>query len=131
VLAGSAVTPSERAELERAVRNAETASTNLHFSVYLGPVEGSPRAAAERLHAALDAPDSSVLVFCDPEHRALEIVTGAVARRSLSDQVCSLAAASMESSFAADDIVGGLVVGIQQLGEAARAPRTLHTRHVS
>jgi uncharacterized membrane protein YgcG len=131
VLAGKAIAPSEQARLERAVRNAEAASKNLSFAVYLGPVEGSPRVAAERFHAALGSPETSVLVLCDPEQRALEIVTGAQARRTLTDAECALAAASMESSFAAGDIIGGLVVGIQQLGEAARAPRTLHTRRVS
>jgi hypothetical protein len=33
----------------------------------------------------------------------------------------------MQTSFVVGDIVGGLVAGIQQLGDAARHPRTLHT----
>ena len=37
----------------------------------------------------------------------------------------------MTSSFLAGDMVGGLVRGIQQLGEAAHHPQTLHTRHIS
>jgi hypothetical protein len=125
------VTPTEQARLEKAVRNAEEVSGQLRFSLYLGPADGPPRAVAERLHAALEAPEISVLVLCDPEQRALEIVTGTIARRSLTDADCGLAAASMESNFAGGDIVGGLVIGVQQLGEAARAPRTLHTRHIS
>ena len=32
----------------------------------------------------------------------------------------------MTSSFLAGDLVGGLVRGIQQLGEAAHHPQTLH-----
>ena len=68
-----------------------------------------------------------MLVLCDPERRELEIVTGTLARRTLTDAECALAAASMEASFAGGDIIGGLVLGIQQLGEAARAPRTLHS----
>jgi hypothetical protein len=44
----------------------------------------------------------------------------------LSDLECRLAAAAMQTSFAGGDIVGGLAAGVQQLGEAARQPRTLH-----
>lgn len=125
MLAGD-VTPSDQARLERAIRNADQASQELTFSLYLGATDGPPRAVAEALHAELTSPETSVLVLCDPEKRALEIVTGTLARRILTDAECALAAASMESSFAGGDIVGGLVVGIQQLGEAARAPRMLH-----
>jgi hypothetical protein len=60
------------------------------------------------------------------EFRKLEIVTGIEARRVLSDLECRLAAAAMQTSFAGGDIVGGLTVGVQQLGEAARQPKTLH-----
>ena len=129
VLAGRTLTPTEQGRLDRAVRNAEAASRELHFALYLGPTDGPTRPLAETMHASLAAPESSVLVLCDPDRRALEIVTGSLARRTLTDTECALAAASMEASFAADDIVGGLVLGIQQLGEAARAPRTLHGRH--
>jgi len=118
----------DRLRIERAVRNAER-SSGLTFSIFLGVAEGDARAYAERLHGALPDPAHSVLVLCDPLFRALEIVTGSEARRNLGDVECSLAAASMEASFAGGDIVGGLVVGIQQLGEASRAPRTLHANH--
>ena len=117
--------PSEVSRIERAIRNAETMS-GLTFSVYVGASEEDSRAYAARLHAALSDPDRSVLVMCDPGFRALEIISGAQAKRTLNDMECGLAAASMQSSFVAGDIVGGLVRGIQQLGEAARAPRTLH-----
>lgn len=123
--AGDSLTFSELQRIERAVKNAER-SSGLTFSVFLGPSEVNARAYAERLHGALEDPDHSVLVLCDPSFRALEIVTGVEARRNLDDLECGLAAASMESSFSGGDIVGGLVVGIQQLGEASRAPRTLH-----
>jgi uncharacterized membrane protein YgcG len=130
VLAGDDVSFSDRARLERAVQNAEKFS-GLTFSLYVGVAEEDVRAYAERLHGSLDVPDRSVLVMCDPEFRALEIVTGAGARRALDDAECALAAAAMQSSFVAGDIVGGLVVGIQQLGEAAREPPALHTRHIN
>jgi uncharacterized membrane protein YgcG len=128
VHAGETLSFSERLRIERAVRNAES-SSGLHFSVLLGVSEEDSRRYAERLHSALDDPARSVLVLCDPVFRALEIVTGSEARRNLDDVECGLAAASMESSFAGGDIVGGLVVGIQQLGEASRAPRTLHANN--
>ena len=101
--------------------------SGLKFSVFVGVAEEDARAYAERLHGALDDPGHSVLVLCDPEFHVLEIVTGSEARRWLDDVECGLAAASMQTSFVAGDIVGGLVAGVQQLGDAARQPRTLHT----
>lgn len=96
------------------------------FSVYLGVAEEDARAYAERLHAALPDPAHSVLVMCDPTFRALEVVTGDQARRQLDDVACGLAIASMKTSFLGGDIVGGLAYGVQQLGEAAMQPLTLH-----
>jgi alkanesulfonate monooxygenase SsuD/methylene tetrahydromethanopterin reductase-like flavin-dependent oxidoreductase (luciferase family) len=125
VPAGDSFTPSQREWLARAVRNAEIAS-GLKFSVFVGVSEENSRAYAERLHQSLTDPDHSVFVMCDPEFHKLEIVTGNAARRVLSDLECRLAAAAMQTSFAGGDIVGGLAAGIQQLGEAARRPRTLH-----
>jgi hypothetical protein len=125
VPAGDSFTPSQLEWIKRAVRNAETIS-GLTFSVFIGVSEEESRAYAERLHKALTDPDHSVLVMCDVEFRKLEIVTGIEARRVLSDLECRLAAAAMQTSFAGGDIVGGLTVGVQQLGEAARHPKTLH-----
>ncbi len=122
---GDGLSPSDRARLDRAVRNAERVS-GLIFSVYLGVAEENSRAYAERLHAALPDPSRSVLVMCDPAFRALEVVTGERARRQLDDVACGLAIASMKSSFLGGDIVGGLTHGVQQLGEAAMQPMTLH-----
>lgn len=120
------LTPSQTEELKRAVRKAEEDS-DLDFSLYLGAADGDPRAYARQLHAALADPARSVLVLCDPEARALEIITGAIARRALEDAECALAAVSMQSSFEGGDLVGGLAQGLIQLGRSARAPRTLHT----
>jgi uncharacterized membrane protein YgcG len=125
VPAGEALSRDDLRRLERAVHNAETFS-GLTFSVFVGIAEEDARAYAERLHGALEDPDQSVLVLCDPEFRVLEIVTGAEARRWLTDVECGLAAATMQTSFMIGDIVGGLVAGVQQLGEAGRHPRTLH-----
>src|SRR5215207_9651290 len=125
VPAGDSFTPAETERLMRAVQHAERIS-GLTFSVFVGVSEEDSRAYAERLHKSLIDPDHSILVMCDPEFRRLEIVTGKAARRVLSDLECRLAAAAMQTSFAGGDIVGGLAAGIQQLGEAARQPRTLH-----
>ncbi|MGI3779682.1 MAG: DUF5130 family protein [Janthinobacterium lividum] len=127
MLAGDELTPADSGQLERAIRIAEEAS-GLSFSLYLTTSEEDARAYALRLHGALDEPDRSVLVLCDPGFRVLEIVTGRVARRALPDRVCALAAATMRSSFVAGDITGGLANGITQLGEAGRRPPTLHSR---
>jgi uncharacterized membrane protein YgcG len=126
VPAGDALTREELRRLEKAVHNAEVFS-GLNFSVFVGVAEEDARAYAERLHGVLEDPTNSVLVLCDPEFHALEIVTGREARRWLTDVECGLAVATMQTSFVVGDIVGGLVAGIQQLGEAARHPRTLHT----
>jgi hypothetical protein len=126
VPAGEVLDHDGRRRLEHAVAVAEQFS-GLTFSVFVGAGDGPTRAFAERLHAALAAPEASVLVFCDPAAHVLEIVTGTDVRRVLHDFDCRLAAMSMQSSFAAGDIVGGLVNGIQQLGQSARRPETLHT----
>ena len=123
---GEPLGPADTSRLERAVAVAERLS-GLTFSVFLGSGEEDARGYAERLHAGLADPDGSVLVMCDPEFHALEIVTCAGTRRVLADFDCRLAAATMQTSFAAGDIVGGLVTGVQQLGQAARKPRTLHS----
>ncbi len=123
--AGDSFTPAETERLVKAVQHAERIS-KLTFSVYVGVSEENSRAYAERLHGALDNPARSVLIMCDPSFRALEIVTGMEARRLLDDVECRLAAATMRTSFEADDIVGGLAHGIAQLGEAAYEPPTLH-----
>jgi uncharacterized membrane protein YgcG len=129
VPAGDGFSRSDLERLTRAQHNAEAAS-GLKFSVFIGISEEDSRAYAERLHSALDDPQHSVLVLCDPDFHALEIVTGALARRVLPDVECRLAAASMQTSFVGGDIIGGLVNGVQQLGQSARQPRTLHTSHL-
>lgn len=116
---------SQQAEIDRAIRGAET-TCRFEFSVYVGATTGESRAFAHRLHTALSSPDRSVLILVDPASRLLEIVTGSVVRRSLSDEAVRLAAAGMESAFSGGDLVGGIKHGIGQLAEAARHPATLH-----
>ena len=124
--AGEAFSPAQREEIGRALRNANAVS-DYHFSVYVGASEGETRPFAERLHAALADPERSVLVLVDPAARRLEIVTGTEVAQVLDDAEVGLAALSMQAAFAAGDLVGGIRVGVQQLGEHAQRPQALHT----
>ncbi len=122
---GDGFSPAQRQRIDRAIREAETVC-RYEFSVYVGPSEDDARAFAERLHSALVAPDRSVLLMVDPARRALEIVTGAEARRELEDHEVALAIAEMETHFVHDDLCVGIVRGIGMLAQHARKPRTLH-----
>lgn len=125
VAAGEGFSASQQAEIDRAIRGAETAS-RFEFSVYVGAADGESRPFAHRLHAALSSPERSVLVMVDPSARLVEVVTGSDVRRCLTNEAVRLAIAGMQSSFAAGDLVGGIKHGVGQLGEAARRPATLH-----
>jgi uncharacterized membrane protein YgcG len=94
--------------------------------VYVGAADSETRPFATKLHAQLGDPDRSVLVYVDPPGRRLEIVTGGYAKRLLPDSQCGLAALTMQASFAAGDLTGGLVTGVQQLGDHAHQPPMLH-----
>lgn len=122
---GDAFSPGQRAEIDKAIRQAETLS-RLEFSVYVGRSEGETRPFAERLHATLSTPERSVLVLVDPAARLLEVVTGAEARRVLDDAEVHLAVLSMQTAFAAGDLVGGITRGVHQLAEHARRPQLRH-----
>lgn len=122
---GDAFSSSERQEIDKAIRDAETVC-RYEFSVFVGSSEGETRPFAERLHAALSTPDRSVLVMVDPSARIVEIVTGGEVRRDLEDHEVELAALDMQSAFAAGDLVGGITRGVMMLAEHARRPRMLH-----
>jgi uncharacterized membrane protein YgcG len=117
--------PAQRHDLDRAIRAAETTS-RFEFSVFVGHAEGDPRQFAERLHGALSSPARTVLVMVDPQRRVLQVVTGEVVGRQLSDDAVRLAVVAMQSAFGEGDLVGGLKRGLAQLAEASRAPQTLH-----
>ena len=119
--AGEAFSASQRAQIDKAIRDAEQMS-RYEFSVYVGASDGETGPFAQRLHAALATPDRSVLVLVDPAARIVEVVTGAVARRDLDDAEVKLATFAMQSAFAAGDLVGGIVAGVLQLAEHARRP---------
>ena len=122
---GEAFTASARAEIDKAIRQAET-MCRYEFSVFVGASEGETRPFAERLHAALVAPSRSVLVMVDPAARIVEVVTGAEARRVLDDAEVKLATLAMQTAFAAGDLVGGIKAGLIQLADHARRPHLLH-----
>jgi uncharacterized membrane protein YgcG len=115
----------ERFEIDRAIRAAEE-NSRYEFSVFVGRADGNPRDYAGGLHAALVAPSHSILVMVDPVARVVEVVTGSVVRRTLTDHEVQLAILEMQSAFAAGDLVGGLKRGITMLADHARAPHTLH-----
>lgn len=124
--AGDGFSAADRHEIDKAIRAAET-MCRYEFSVYVGAAQGETRPFAERLHAALVAPARSVLVMVDPAARIIEVVTGAEARRVLDDAEVRLATLTMQSAFAAGDLVGGITRGVTMLAEHARRPRLLHT----
>ena len=122
---GDGFSSAQRLQIDKAIRDAET-ECRYEFSVYVGPADEDTRAFAERLHASLVAPAISVLIMIDPVARAIEVVTGAQARRDLADSEVRLALADMQTEFANGDLAGGIVRGIQRLSAYARGPRTLH-----
>ena len=126
-VAAGDLTPADRYEIDKAIRAAEQCS-RYEFSVFVGRSQGESRAFAGRLHAASVAPDRSILVAVDPVGRTIEVVTGTEVRRTLSDSEVELAILQMRSSFAEGDLVDGLVRGINQLADHARAHQTLHSR---
>lgn len=123
---GEAFTVDQRRGIERAVSYAEDGS-GLTFSVHVGPSVGDSRAYARQLLQQLPDPARSVLLLVDPGQRVLEVVTGAAAQRTLTDSDCALAVLSMQASFSAGDLSGGIIGGLQQLGDHARTAISLHT----
>lgn len=125
VPAGDGFTSAQRAAVDRAIRDAETTCRH-EFSVYVGRSEAEPRAHATRLHASLVNPARSVLILVDPVARAIEIVTGAEVRRSLTDDEVSLVVGQMRVDLGEGRLVEALVRGINQLAAYARKPPSLH-----
>jgi uncharacterized membrane protein YgcG len=127
VAAGDPFSAGERAALDAAIRKAEQLS-RAEFSVFVGKAEGEPRAFATRLHNSLVAPARSILIMVDPSARAIEVVTGAHVRRTLTDSEVDLAVIAMQTAFAEGDLVGGLRRGVALLADHARSPQTLHAQ---
>jgi Domain of unknown function (DUF5130) len=104
--------------LDEALRLADS-STGLTFSVYVGDLDEPTRQHAEKLHAQLAEPATSVLIALSPTQRVLEIVTGSDARRRIPDRDAKLAALSMVAAFTGGDLTGGIVIGLDQLATHA------------
>ena len=122
VVGGQIFSYQELARLDEAL-TMSSRETGLFFNLYLGDLGKRTRSRAEELHASSKAdPSDSVLIAVSPGQRVVEVVTGASAGRRLPDRACALAVLSMTSSFAAGDLVGGLVNGLRQLSDQAGRP---------
>ncbi|GIE87849.1 DUF5130 family protein [Actinoplanes regularis] len=104
--------------LDEALRIADQA-TGLTFSIYLGDLAEPIRESAEKLHSEIVNPQRAVLIAVSPSQRRLEIVTGDEARRRVSDRDAKLAAFGMAGSFGGGDLIGGLLIGLDQLASHA------------
>lgn len=104
--------------LDEALRLADQA-TGLTFSIYLGDLEEPIRESAEKLHSQIANPQKAVLLAVSPSQRKLEIVTGDEARKRITDRDSKLAAFGMAGSFAGGDLIGGLLIGLDQLASHA------------
>jgi Domain of unknown function (DUF5130) len=112
----------ELARLDEAL-TMSSRETGLRFTLYIGDLGRRTRARAEELflQAGEDVGDS-VLVAVSPGQRVVEVVTGAAASRRLPDRACALAVLAMTNTFAASDLVGGIVNGLRQLSDQAGHP---------
>jgi uncharacterized membrane protein YgcG len=119
----------ELARLDEAL-TMSSRETGLRFTVYIGDLGTRTRAEAEDMHARSGAnPSDSVLIAVSPGQKVVEVVTGAGASRRLPDRACALAVLSMTTSFAAGDLVGGIVNGLRQLSDQAGHPAALRHPH--
>src|SRR4051794_14376541 len=115
----------ELARLDEAL-TMSSRETGLRFTLYIGDLGRQTRLQAEELHARSGGnPTESVLIALSPGQRVVEVVTGAAAARRLPDRACALAVLSMTGSFAAGDIVGGIVNGLRQMSDQAGHPSAL------
>jgi Domain of unknown function (DUF5130) len=119
----------ELARLDEAL-TMSSRETGLRFTLYIGDLGERSRAQAEELHARSGGnPTDSVLIAVSPGQKVVEVVTGAGASRRLPDRACALAVLSMTTSFAAGDLVGGIVNGLRQLSDQAGHPAALRHPH--
>ena len=126
VAAGEALSGRERADIERAAKRAGGLS-GLSFSVLFADAQGDSRRYAEAAHARLEDQARSVLVFVDPSARRVEVITGSEAERRIDDRAARLAVLAMTTGFSVGDWAGGVVDGLQKLGEYGNRPKVLHT----
>jgi hypothetical protein len=120
----------ELARLDEAL-TMSSRETGLRFTLHIGDLGKQTRVTAEDLHARSGSnPADAVLIAVSPGQRVVEVVTGFGAGRRLPDRACALAVLSMTGSFAAGDLVGGVVNGLRQLSDQAGHPAALrHPYH--
>ena len=113
-------TARQRRRIESTVRAAE-ATTGLQVCVYLGAAgHGDGRAAAEAVFVDAGLTTRpAVLLLVDPPNRHVEVVTGPQVVERITDADAAAAVEAMVARFAAGDLVGGVVVGVEQLAQAA------------
>ena len=115
----------ELARLDEAL-TMSSRETGLRFTLYIGDLGAQTRVTAEELHARSGGhPAESVLLAVSPGQRVVEVVTGSGAARRIPDRACALAVLSMTGSFAAGDLVGGIVNGLRQMSDQAGHPAAL------
>ena len=112
----------ELARLDEALTMASR-ETGLRFTLYIGDLGKHTRMRAEELFGQSGgALPESVLIAVSPGQRVVEVVVGAAASRRLPDRACALAVLSMTNTFAAGDLVGGVINGLRQLSDQAGHP---------
>lgn len=109
----------ELLHIDEALSVAERDGGGLHYSVYVGSLHDPIRGAAEALHDKLADPDRSILIAVSPEQRQMEIVTGKLAQEKIPDRSAALVVFSMEASFGAGQLAGGIITGLRMLAETA------------
>jgi hypothetical protein len=119
----------ELARLDEAL-TMSSRETGLRFTLYIGDLGQRTRIRAEELHEQAGGNlAQSVLIAVSPGQKVVEVVTGAAAARRLPDRACALAVLSMTGSFAAGDLVGGIVNGLRQMSDQAGHPAALRHPH--
>ena len=115
----------ELARLDEAL-TMSSRETGLRFTLYVGDLGRQTRTRAEELHGQSGGHlTESVLIAVSPGQRVIEVVTGSAASRRIPDRACALAVLSMTGSFAAGDLVGGIVNGLRQMSDQAGHPQAL------
>jgi hypothetical protein len=109
-------TPRQLSRLDEAL-TLSSRESGLVFSLYVGELRPPMRAHAEALFEKLT--DDAVLVAVSPGQRCLHIVTGPGSSVRLPNRSCALAALAMRASFSNGDLVGGIVIGLRMLADAA------------
>jgi Domain of unknown function (DUF5130) len=103
--------------------------TGLRFTLYLGDLGKRTRIRAEELFGQSGGDlTENVLIAVSPGQRVVEVVTGSAAARRIPDRACALAVLSMTNTFAASDLVGGIVNGLRQLSDQAGHPKSHRPR---